>query len=1076
MAAQQLRRITNDSGESVSLMDAPNPEAGVIEKVDPGEDVELLGQDGSYLNINVRGIAGYVPNNAFDPPATEPEAGPTLKGQPQSAANTAQQSTASAQQQSPPAEPPQLLFSVADTQVSVALDAQAWRHDDGAFVVPTDLDFRLDGQTAQAMQSDLGGTAWRPIDNFSRNARAQGTAIDAAKPILEDVRGTTWPDTAYSQVIFATAYGADGEATRDSAGLAAVSVARLAADNRIGTVYLPLLGGGAAGVEAGEALAGILSDISVAAPFGRPLHLILVISNPELVSQAQSIARSFDLKFMTPGDIPARAVAFNDGRPRRDSLQVTEQARTFAKLLVAKQATMPIALGLFGNWGSGKSYFMDLLYDEIADLAGSQSDFVGRVAQIKFNAWHYVDSNLWASLAIHIFDGLAREFVVKPNEYEEVKGHLRSQLESSEQAAREAKARHEQAVTDRRAASLDLQRLRSKREEKANEFDKQKLKRLLKNTEVSAYVEHAKKAARDMGLAPVIETIEDVDKLRVQLDGLSGRIGGLLAAFGNRFSDGKKGAVTIAVIAVAVGAVAVGPSLLQEVFQWGDNAATGLIETGSQLSVAAGAVVAWAGRHLAAVSKGVGSLETVKARFDVMPLGEDEDEEEKNLRTQIELLDTEIVTVSEQLSAAEKQIAEAEEELQRVKSGGLIYDFVASQAADRKYTEKLGIISVIRRDFEKLEALLASWAADREGENAIERIVLYIDDLDRCHPDQVVAVLQAVHLLLAFDLFAVVVGVDPRWLERSLYKAYLPERLQANGKAAAAADTAEPDIGADFSPQNYLEKIFQIPYSLAAMSEDGYRRLMSDLAGPVDEVATEDGPGQGGGPADVGPTPPPNLPQDSGGKAIGPADQVAALQSIADGVSSAVGFTVNRIAGKIADQLRVMEENARALRLERWELDFIEALYPFVETPRLAKRMLNIYRLLRVEAAINSELGFDRFIDRAKGEYKAALILLALNIGYPDLAGKVLRLLEIPSLDVTWGEFWNALDPAQANVTASWARDVTLSDADKDAFRRVRDNLAELEKLAGIPVPWDLAPYKRWAPEVGRFSFHWHLS
>ena len=39
-------------------------------------------------------------------------------------------------------------------------------------------------------------------------------------------------------------------------------------------------------------------------------------------------------------------------------------------------------------------------------------------------------------------------------------------------------------------------------------------------------------------------------------------------------------------------------------------------------------------------------------------------------------------------------------------------------------------------------------------------------------PAQVVDVLQAVHLLLALDLFVVVVGVDPRWLVHSLQSEY----------------------------------------------------------------------------------------------------------------------------------------------------------------------------------------------------------------------------------------------------------------------------------------------------------------
>ena len=54
----------------------------------------------------------------------------------------------------------------------------------------------------------------------------------------------------------------------------------------------------------------------------------------------------------------------------------------------------------------------------------------------------------------------------------------------------------------------------------------------------------------------------------------------------------------------------------------------------------------------------------------------------------------------------------------------------------------------------------------------INRIVLYIDDLDRCPPDKVVEVLQAVHLLLSFPAFVVVVAVDARWVSQSLRIGY----------------------------------------------------------------------------------------------------------------------------------------------------------------------------------------------------------------------------------------------------------------------------------------------------------------
>src|SRR5262249_7011132 len=56
----------------------------------------------------------------------------------------------------------------------------------------------------------------------------------------------------------------------------------------------------------------------------------------------------------------------------------------------------------------------------------------------------------------------------------------------------------------------------------------------------------------------------------------------------------------------------------------------------------------------------------------------------------------------------------------------------------------------------------ATWTAEPPP---LERIVLYIDDLDRCPPRRVVEVLTAMQLLLALPLF---VAVDPRWLVRSL--------------------------------------------------------------------------------------------------------------------------------------------------------------------------------------------------------------------------------------------------------------------------------------------------------------------
>jgi hypothetical protein len=111
------------------------------------------------------------------------------------------------------------------------------------------------------------------------------------------------------------------------------------------------------------------------------------------------------------------------------------------------------------------------------------------------------------------------------------------------------------------------------------------------------------------------------------------------------------------------------------------------------------------------------------------------------------------------------------------RSPGQVLEFFLSEgAAVQALHNEVGIVSRVRRAFEQLNAVVERHqdAGDRP-----QRIVFYIDDLDRCRAAQVVRVLEAVHLLLAFNRFVVVVGVDTRWLETSLMSFY-DEQLRAN--------------------------------------------------------------------------------------------------------------------------------------------------------------------------------------------------------------------------------------------------------------------------------------------------------
>ena len=160
------------------------------------------------------------------------------------------------------------------------------------------------------------------------------------------------------------------------------------------------------------------------------------------------------------------------------------------------------------------------------------------------------------------------------------------------------------------------------------------------------------------------------------------------------------------------------------------------------------------------------------------------------------------------------------------------YDFVSERASSDEYSSKLGLISTIRKDFERLIGLMKDWRSldEPEQHRPIDRIVLYIDDLDRCSRRQVVEVLQAVHLLLALDLFVVVVGVDPRWLLHSLreeYASVFPDRMDSS---LESKERSEAEADWRTTPQDYLEKIFNIPFVLPGMTGASFERLIRELS------------------------------------------------------------------------------------------------------------------------------------------------------------------------------------------------------------------------------------------------------
>jgi hypothetical protein len=494
-----------------------------------------------------------------------------------------------------------------------------------------------------------------------------------------------------------------------------------------------------------------------------------------------------------------------------DDLNIAEDVDSLCSVLMAEQVHPPLSVGLFGDWGTGKSFFMQKMREHIDRLAtqsatarneGRPSDYCENVRQITFNAWHYVDANLWASLVTRIFDGLVggdldeTELLTEEDRQrrEQRRQLLLAKLETAEVLAGDARRRRDVA-TDR---------LQAKQAERNQKNDAISSLAALRVADVQAAVREQPEVA-----AMAADAIEARTKERfepAEAIALSREVHGTWSAIRRIWRRMQPSArvqlVVFAMVATSAAVIlaTVGHSLLIRLF--------------AALTVLLPAVVV-ALRWLPTIRQvriaAEAAAETV----------------EHAVQREHRRLDAELTTVRAQIDDAQRQVEEAEQEIREIGEGRRLRDFIEGRATSEDYRRSLGLIALIRRDLARLSALMAARdPAAGDEPDRIDRIILYIDDLDRCPAQRVVEVLEAVHLLLAFPLFVVVVGVDARWLLRSLELRYTELISPDSGEG-----DPEEALHWAATPQNYLEKIFQIPFSLRPMEEHGFAQLIRSAVG-----------------------------------------------------------------------------------------------------------------------------------------------------------------------------------------------------------------------------------------------------
>lgn len=778
------------------------------------------------------------------------------------------------------------------------------------------------------------------------------------------------------------------------------------------------------------------------------------------------------------GPRPHLISRFADDRPKGvDRLFVEPYARALAAVIAAWETPQPLSIGIFGEWGSGKSFFMHLLNDAIEDLrsnatrdAQGQRVFCRSIIQIDFNAWHYAESQIWASLVDHILRSL-----YKPLGEIEAQAKLQK-LELIGIAQQEAEAR----LAEAEAALLEAEKEQQQKLEKGEDIWSIEFWQALPKTLIPPKIRQDLETLQEaVGFK---ETLSTARLAYRQLTGIDAARTGIRAIVAELWRYPKRPLLAVALVLITLTLLSfVDLASWFEAPWWqqlGHHIFAGLTVLVAFLApIAEVARRTW--RQLTTLRDW---LQTSHRRLD------------DRLRQELQIYHQSVEEAQRQVTALQAERDAARRELRALQTPESFSRFLRQRLGDNTYSQHLGVISAVHNDFRTLSDLLLRHKEERRQANEeqldhadhhVDRIVLYIDDLDRCPSSTVVQVLEAIHLLLAFDLFVVVVGVDVRWVAQSLADRY-PQHLRAAG-SNAIEDDAPLSFQGRATPHDYLEKIFQIPFWLPPMGQQASRNLIRALTSLKPDLDTADAETSADGSGD---RPTVSAPQEPAGRLPerspegspdlseppSPVETAPPVEQAADDPSRQRDETAETAnddllpdaeegAPEAGDSARPplvgMPETvaaAQALHMEDGEITYMEALAGAVgRSPRRLKRFVNVYRILKASCTPGEALRFVR--DNGNdGSYRAAMTLLALTTGAPSLAAALYRLLERQQPTIDAGTWRDALQGYHRLHRAPKAETAAVHLA-FDTYCRFAGRDKTLSDL------------QQWAPRVKRFTF-----
>ncbi|MCB1159167.1 MAG: hypothetical protein KDK45_16825 [Leptospiraceae bacterium] len=428
----------------------------------------------------------------------------------------------------------------------------------------------------------------------------------------------------------------------------------------------------------------------------------------------------------------------------------------------------------------------------------------------------------------------------------------------------------------------------------------------------------------------------------------------------------------------------------------------------------------------------------------------------------------------------EEKVQNLEAELETTSHENYLSNFIEEKGGGDSYKKYLGIITQIRNDFQKLSSLLTNYNQSLEAEDntsadntyLVNRIVLYIDDLDRLPPEKVLQTIQAIRLLLSFEAFVVVVSVDSKWLSGVLNANF--RQIFGDSSSRDTEGDGQVDLYRT-SSYDYLEKIFQIPLWLTPMNLEGRQNLLNYLMEKDLLVAH-------------------GLAEDME-KAVKATQEFNSLTG-----SSLPEQSLPEEKEKIqilSKDWSFAEPDEKQFRIQKREHEFSLKIAPLLgRFPRSLKRFVNIYRLIKVGLSklqwevyfldINPVTGYSGREGTVRN-FEVVMFLLAVITGLPYTSRVFFRTLKLSEKDnlkdllekigvIKTEKSWDILGVKREEVLFSGNK-ITNSPGNKNPdFLSLQAEFIHLTSWLdkNANQKWmnlELDQLRYWEPHVSRYSF-----